>query len=37
KMIGEIVSCLASLKGMSEQTIAENVWKNSNSAFGICE
>tara|TARA_Y100001956_G_C4077647_1_gene166903 strand:+ start:78 stop:851 length:774 start_codon:yes stop_codon:yes gene_type:complete len=37
KMIGEIVSCLASLKGLSKQTIAENVWKNSNSAFGICE
>ncbi len=37
KMIGQIVSCLAELKGMSEQTIAENVWKNSNSAFGICE
>jgi TatD DNase family protein len=37
KMIGEIVSCLASLKGMSRQTIAENVWKNGNLAFGICE
>lgn len=37
KMIGEILSCLASLKGMSRQTIAEIVWKNSNSAFGICE
>ncbi|KOO14647.1 deoxyribonuclease [Vibrio xuii] len=37
KMIGEILSCLASLKGMPKQTIAEIVWKNSNSAFGICE
>ncbi|EEX93167.1 hypothetical protein VIOR3934_02253 [Vibrio orientalis CIP 102891 = ATCC 33934] len=37
KMIGEILACLASLKGMSRQTIAEIVWKNSNSAFGICE
>ena len=37
KMIGEILSCLASLKGLPEQTIAEIVWKNSNSAFDICE
>ncbi|NOH80674.1 TatD family deoxyribonuclease [Vibrio sp. RE86] len=37
KMIGEILSCLASLKQESEQTIAENVWNNSNLAFGICE
>ncbi|AIW14941.1 TatD family hydrolase [Vibrio tubiashii] len=37
KMLAQILSCLASLKGMPEQTIAENVWKNSNSAFGICE
>ncbi|RTZ16052.1 TatD family deoxyribonuclease [Vibrio aquaticus] len=37
KMLGEILSCVALLKGMSEQTIAEIVWKNSNSAFCICE
>ncbi|MFM2590812.1 TatD family hydrolase [Vibrio sp. TBV020] len=37
KMIGEILSCIASLKGMPRQTIAEIVWKNSNSAFCICE
>ncbi|KJY82253.1 deoxyribonuclease [Vibrio galatheae] len=37
KMLAQIVSCLASLKGMSKQTVAERVWKNSNSAFGICE
>lgn len=37
KMIGEILSCLASLKQDSKQSIAENVWNNSNLAFGICE
>lgn len=37
KMLGEILSCLASLKGLPEQTIAEIVWKNSNFAFNICE
>jgi len=37
KLLAQILSCLALLKGMPEQTIAENVWKNSNSAFGLCE
>jgi len=37
KMIGQILACLASLKGLPEQTIAEIVWKNSNFVFSICE
>ncbi|ANW24888.1 deoxyribonuclease [Vibrio coralliilyticus] len=37
EMLAQTLSCLAKLKDINEQTIAENVWKNSNSAFGICE
>lgn len=37
KMLGQILTCLANLKGLSEQTVAEIVWKNSHSAFKICE
>lgn len=37
KMIAQILTCLSELKEMPKQTVAENVWKNSNLAFGICE
>ncbi|MEZ8101339.1 TatD family hydrolase [Vibrio bivalvicida] len=37
QMLAQILSCLALLKGIPEQTIAESVWKNSHSVFGLCE
>ena len=36
-MLTQTLSCLADLRNASKQTVAENVWKNSNQAFGICE
>lgn len=35
--LSKILRELALLKNTSTQTIAENVWKNSNLAFNICE
>ncbi|GLT17186.1 hydrolase [Vibrio zhanjiangensis] len=36
-MLVHILSCLANLREMDEQTIAQITWENANQAFKICE
>mgnify|MGYP001951263132 CR=1 FL=1 len=37
KLLSEVLASLAELKEDSRQTIAQKLWENSSSLFGICE